>query len=103
MSYVASALALLSRQISATMMSEIVERGAPSKTTATSWNENNADADGSYHSHMYPAWAADSLGTRAPLSSPLSRAERIFGQWLRRNPRPHGAAKRLLGLRIATA
>ena len=51
-------VSLLSRQISATMMSETVERGAPSTGPSNEWNDdddghaNDADADGSYGSHV---------------------------------------------------
>ena len=51
-------LSLLSRQISAMMMSDTTERGAPSTGPSNGWNDdddghsNDADADGSYGSHV---------------------------------------------------
>lgn len=51
-------ISLLSRQISATMMSKTAERGAPSTGPSNEWNDdddghaNDADADGSYGSHV---------------------------------------------------
>jgi FkbM family methyltransferase len=60
------------------MMSEIVERGAPSKTTATSWNENNADADGSYHSHV-PGMGRRLAGYSGPFEQPaLARRANLW-------------------------
>ena len=58
-------LSVLSRQISAMMMSGTVERGALSTGPSNGWNDdddghpNDADADGSYRmAATYPACAA---------------------------------------------